>query len=381
MKLPVSARAPESAAAGSQADAKPAAAFPAAFATAPQVIDASTTAHEVAVAELRRLLTAWHHHEPGARLGTDPEELHQLRVTTRRIDAVLGLFKRQLPATLVRARKGTKAVLRHLGTTRDLDVQLAELAQYCAGLGAEERVAAEPLRVRLEGERMRARTRMIRALDSEPTRRWLESLTRATAAGSDTDGSDRAMRVMPQRVQRRFRKLRKSVGKLRVRSPMDDYHQVRRRAKQLRYATECGALMFGKSADELLKALRRLQNGLGAHQDAYMAQNRLAALAADPASGLPPATLFLMGRLAEHHARITAQTRRTLARSWRKVRGRRWKALRARLAELRESAAMLSDLLPARAARATCDEPLTYESPETPAGAHASAPEPRPLRH
>ena len=110
-----------------------------------------------------------------------------------------------------------------------------------------------------------------------------------------------------------------------------------------------------------------------------MAQNRLAALAADPASGLPPATLFLMGRLAEHHARITAQTRRTLVRSWRKVRGRRWKALRARLAELRESAAMLSDLLPARAARATCDEPLTYESPETPAGTHASAPEP--LRH
>ena len=65
----------------------------------------------------------------------------------------------------------------------------------------------------------------------------------------------------------------------------------------------------------------------------------LGMLAADPASGLPPETLFLMGRLAEHHACRTAEVHRTLTRSWRKVRGRRWRALRARLAELSRSAA------------------------------------------
>src|SRR2546430_7601288 len=51
----------------------------------------------------------------------------------------------------------------------------------------------------------------------------------------------------------------------------------------------------------------------------------------DLANGLPAATLFLMGRLAEHHAGTTAQARKTLTRSWRKVRGKRWRALRARL--------------------------------------------------
>jgi CHAD domain-containing protein len=120
---------------------------------------------------------------------------------------------------------------------------------------------------------------------------------------------------------------------------MEDYHLVRRRAKQLRYATECSAVMFGKPADDMLKALRRLQDKLGAHQDACMAQNRLAAIAANPASALPPRTLFLMGRLAEHYARVTGETRRTLTRSWRKVRGKRWKTLRARLGELHDSAA------------------------------------------
>src|SRR6516165_11506420 len=119
MKIPVSAKEPEAADA---AELTPAA-TPAPSGAEP-TFDTST-AHGVAIAELRRLLAAWLRHEPGARLGHDPEELHQLRVTARRIDATLGLFKRQLPAALVRARKPTKAILRSLGAARDLDVQLS----------------------------------------------------------------------------------------------------------------------------------------------------------------------------------------------------------------------------------------------------------------
>jgi CHAD domain-containing protein len=226
-------------------------------------------------------------------------------------------------------------------------VQLSELARYCANRSDEERAAAEPLRALLEKERARARVRMIRGLDAEPTRRWLETLSQATGAeAAGANGADPALVVMPERVRRRFRKLRKSVRKLRPRSSMEDYHLVRRRAKQLRYATECGADLFGKPADEMLKALRRLQDKLGGHQDACMAQGRLAALAAEPASGLPPTTLFLMGRLAEHYARVAGDARRTLTRSWRKVRGKRWKALRARLAELHDSAEAANGVLP-----------------------------------
>jgi CHAD domain-containing protein len=344
MKLPLNAQEPEPVDAGSS-DLAPAVA--AALAEGADGFDLTTSARTVAIAELRRLLAAWRQHEPGARRGEDPEELHQLRVTARRIDATLGLFKRQLPAALVRARKPTKSVLRSLGAARDLDVQLSELAHYCGGLPAEERATAEPLRARLESERARARARMVRSLDAEPTRRWLETLSQATSAeDAAANGADPAMVVMPDRVQRRFRKLRKSVRRLRPKSSMEDYHLVRRRAKQLRYATECGAVLFGKPADEMLKALRRLQDKLGAHQDACMAQSRLAGIAADPVSGLPPTTLFLMGRLAEHYAQVTGETRRTLARSWRKVRGKRWKALRARLGELHDGAEAASDARP-----------------------------------
>jgi CHAD domain-containing protein len=373
MKLPPTPREPELAA--NAAEVAPATA--AALLPDEPNPDLSMTAHDVAIAELRRLLAAWRRYEPGARLGQDAEELHQLRVTTRRIDATLGLFKRQLPQVLVQARKTTKAVLRTLGAARDLDVQLAELAQYTARLPDAERAAAEPLRTHLESERTRARARMVRALDSEPTRRWLETLSLAGAERGDWQGAERALVVMPQRVRRRFRKLRKSVGKLRAKSSMEDYHLVRRRAKQLRYATECGATMFGKPADELLRVLRRLQDRLGAHQDAYMAQNRLAALAADPASGLPPATLFLMGRLAEHNLRVTQQARETLTRSWRKVRGKRWKVLRARLAELRDRAATANGagLVAETAAEANGTATTTPPAGQTPQS------EVRPVKH
>ncbi|HEY4447249.1 MAG TPA: CHAD domain-containing protein [Steroidobacteraceae bacterium] len=343
-----------------------------------QAFDLTTSARAVAIAELRRLLAAWREHEPGARLGEDPEELHQLRVTARRIDATLGLFKRQLPAALVRARKSTKAVLRSLGAARDLDVQLNELAHYCADLSDEERAAAEPLRALLERERERARARMIRSLDAEPTRRWLETLAQATAAeAAGANGADPALIVMPERVRRRFRKLRKSVRRLRPRSSMEEYHLVRRRAKQLRYATECGADVFGKPADEMLRALRRLQDTLGAHQDACMAQGRLAAIAADAASGLPPTTLFLMGRLAEHFAGVSGDTRRTLVRSWRKVRGKRWKTLRTRLTELHDSAEAANGALAVIEAQGSA--PPAH--PETAFAEPPPGTEPRALKH
>jgi CHAD domain-containing protein len=218
---------------------------------------------------------------------------------------------------------------------------------------------------------------MVRALDSEPTRRWLETLALASAQASAGNGAfaDRAMVVMPERVRCRFRKLRKSVCRLRTKSSMEDYHAVRRRAKQLRYAIESGAGMFGKPAEEMLKALRRLQDKLGAHQDADMARKRLSALAADPAIGLPSATLFLMGRLAEHHAGTTAEARKTLTRSWRKVRGKRWRALRAKLGELSDTTRESNHDAPAPPARV--DEPALAAISLEP----APQPEMRPIKH
>jgi CHAD domain-containing protein len=299
--------------------------------------ESPATAHELALADLHRLLHAWHRHEPGTRLGEDPEELHQLRVTVRRVDATLSLFKHNLPKALVQTRKTGKGLLRALGAARDLDVQLMKLAAFCATLPEGERAAAEPLRERLEAECARAHARLARVLDAATTQHWIESLTEAgnTRAAADADS---ALEVLPGRVRQRYRKLRKTVRRLPNHASMEQYHEVRRRAKQLRYAIESGLSLFGKPAEDMLKALRQLQDRLGAHQDAHIACERLAAIAADTERPLPPATLFLMGRLAERYADSTSRVDKALERSWRRVRGKRWKALRGRLVELMERA-------------------------------------------
>ncbi|MBS0379709.1 MAG: CHAD domain-containing protein [Proteobacteria bacterium] len=295
----------------------------------------SLSAQALALSALRHYLSDWIHHEPGARRGQDPEELHQLRVAARRIEATLGLLRDQLPSRLAGARTNAKGVLRMLGAARDLDVQLEELRTYCEDLPEAERAAALPLEARLEEQRGRARTRMVAALDSEATRHWLEALDIASVEPGRGAGRDapRALTVMPERIKACYRKLRKAVGSLHAASAPDDFHRVRRRAKRLRYALECGRELYGRPADDVLKSLRRLQEELGHFQDANMARARLAVLAGD-SSPLPPQTLFLMGRLAERHAHGTRGARKRLERSWRKLRGRRWKALRARMSEL-----------------------------------------------
>src|SRR5579863_3416634 len=168
----------------------------------PARVESSLAVGEAALTQMHRLLGAWLTHEPGARLGHDPEDLHQLRVTARRIDATLSLFRQHLPPALVKARKTAKALLRSLGATRDLDVQLAGLNAYCEELPEEERRALEPLKERLTIERARARARMLRALDSEPTRRWIQTLAAATEAqpaanDSGASGAATVAAVMP----------------------------------------------------------------------------------------------------------------------------------------------------------------------------------------
>jgi triphosphatase len=341
--------------------------------------DLAASAQQVALAQLRRHLTAWIHHEPGARLGSDPEELHQLRVAARRIEATLGLFKHQLPPRLVHARQGAKGVLRALGSVRDLDVQLAELRRYSSALPSAERAAAAPLRSRLEQERGRTHQRMLGTLDSEATRHWLEALDHASAnfTAPGASSAPQAATVIPERVRGRFRKLKKAVRKLTSRSTMEEYHSVRRRAKQLRYAIECGAEMFCKPAEEMLKVLRRLQDGLGVQQDASMAKNRLAALAAE-GSPLPPETLFFMGRLAEHHLGETRQARKTLTRSWRRVNGKRWKGLRARMQELSDAAIIAQAMMQESSLSAVSAQLAAAPAAED---ALLTVPEPRALRH
>jgi triphosphatase len=297
---------------------------------APTAVDASMTMIEVALANLRRHLSAWHLHEPGARLGDDPEELHDMRVAGRRLEAVLRQFRSSLPPSFLRIRPTLKTVLRALGHARDLDVALSELETFSREMPKSDRDSVEPLKQHLVSERDRARARMLSVLDSiwvQKNLQELASLLAAPAAASQQSSPELALNVSPHLIRRRYRKLRKCAELLRSDASMEAYHQVRGQVKKLRYTLEAVAVIYGKPADQMLRALRRWQEKLGVQQDAAVASLRLKDIASGPPKGIPPETLFLMGRLAEHYARVAVRARKRYANAYRKVR-ERWKRLR-----------------------------------------------------
>ncbi len=297
---------------------------------APTAVDSSMAIVDVALANLRRYLSAWHLHEPGARLGDNPEELHDLRIAGRRLDAILRQFRSSLPASFVRIRPTLKKILRALGDARDLDVALGELEMFGRELPESDRDSIEPLKQYLVSERVRARARMLSVLDSVSVQENLQKLTALLAApsvASQQSSPELALNVAPELIRRRYRKVRKSANLLTSDSSMEAYHAVRGLVKKFRYTLEAVAAIYGKPADEMLRTLRRWQEKLGVQQDAAVAIRRLKALASAPPKGIPPETLFLMGRLAEHYASAAVRARKLYTKGYRKVRGR-WKRLR-----------------------------------------------------
>jgi triphosphatase len=295
-------------------------------------VDASMTVAEVAMANLRRYLAAWHLHEPGARLGDDPEELHDLRVAGRRLDAVLRQFQSFLPPEFLKVRTTLKSVLTALGHARDLDVAMGELQIFHRKLPKSDRVALEPLKEHLMSERDRARAQMLSVLDSIWVQKNLQELTSlltAPVAALETSAADLALHTSPGLIRQRFRKLRKRADLLGTDSSTDDYHEVRGQVKKLRYALEAVAALYGKPANDMIRALRRWQENLGLQQDAAVAMQRLNDLAGAKPKGIPAETLFLMGRLAERHLGAARQARKRCATGYRKVR-EKWKRLRTK---------------------------------------------------
>src|ERR1700760_794285 len=179
---------------------------------APTEVEPSMRVQEIAFANLRRYLSAWHQHEPGARLGDDPEGLHDLRVAGRRLDAVLRQFGPYLPPSLVKMRPTLQKTLRALGNARDLDVALLELEAFTGKLSEADQASLEPLKEHLVAERNRARAKMLAALDSSAVLKGFEQLSLTLAqprdpANENFEGS--ADTAVPTLIKARYKKVRK----------------------------------------------------------------------------------------------------------------------------------------------------------------------------
>lgn len=240
-------------------------------------------------------------HDPGTRLGSDPEELHQLRVATRRLRAFLRAGSDLLdPAAAELLREELRWLGSTLGPVRDLDVLIAHLEVELGSLGDDAPQGRKLVRT-LERSRRSARRRLLVALDSPRYFALLDALEAPFA--TIADGPSLAAIHAAE-----HRRLRKAVAALAADSPDEELHAARIKVKRARYAGEL------RNDSEYVRSAKRLQDILGEHQDAVVAATELRALAVR----MPDAALAV-GRLVEREA-ARADARR---KQWRKA----WKQL------------------------------------------------------
>ena len=138
--------------------------------------------------------------------------------------------------------------------------------------------------------------------------------------------------------------MRKYARRLDENSPPDAYHEVRIRAKRLRYTLDAFASLYGAAAQEYIRALAKLQTVLGEYNDSKVREQRFAQLVAR-APRLPPSTSFMVGRLVERDAHAAEKFRKSFARAYRRIRRRRWREL----GEVMKAVAQASPLPPSTA--------------------------------
>jgi CHAD domain-containing protein len=286
-------------------------------------VDAEVTAQmpaSVAVATvLLRLLDTMELNLDGVLRDIDTEFLHDLRVSVRRTRSAIKLLGDVLPGGLAEQYAAEFKWLGDLTTpTRDLDVHLLGFGPMAAHLVAASEADLEPFRAYLMRRRTREFRRLVAGLRSARfkaiTDHWRKALTEVRDAG----GPRKRRREPTARVLaigttgRAFRRIVHKGGAITQDSPPESLHDLRKRAKELRYLLEFFAplhdpLVYRKVVGDL----KQLQDCLGEFQDSQVQREEIRALAdamlAERAA--PAATLLGMGEIAANLAISQAEAR------------------------------------------------------------------------
>ena len=298
-------------------------------------VDAEITASmpaSVAVARLLlRLLDTLERNVDGVLRDIDTEFLHDLRVAVRRSRSAIKLLGEVLPADLAEHYKTEFKWLGDLTTpTRDLDVHLLGFGPMTAQLVAASPADLEPLRAFLVRRRAREFRRLAAALRGPRFRAitddWRKALLEIRDAGAP--GKRRrpptAAELALSTTGRAFRRIAAHGAAITADSPPESLHDLRKRAKELRYLLEFFAPLHDPVAyRKVVGDLKSLQDCLGDFQDSQVQREEIHALAdamlAERAA--PAATLLAMGEIAAKLTLGQAEARADFARRFARFAG------------------------------------------------------------
>jgi len=251
-------------------------------------------------------------HDPGVRLGADPEDVHQFRVATRRLRSDLRTFSPVLDPAWARClRAELRWLAEVVGAVRDNDVLTERLRGQARTLPPADADATAALLERLADQGAAARTAMLDALRTTRHDDLLDLLVAAAEQPVLADTEKKSANWLVTGVVRgQWRRLARAVDTL-AEPPSDtELHQVRILAKRCRYAAEAAV----PAACNRAARFAEVQTVLGDLHDAIVAEAWLRAAAA----GLPGSALAAGELIAVQREENTRQ-RAAWPKTWRRA--------------------------------------------------------------
>lgn len=256
---------------------------------APLQLDQDLTAWDAFVVIARQCLQHLRANEDCARLGKDPEGVHQLRVGIRRLRAAFSLFGTVLPDEHRRHFvEELRWAQQSFGPARDWDVFIGETLTPLA-----QRLPEQDSLVRLMQAATAARDQAYRQVTTTLNERrytrlqlqldlWLESGANQGGGAIENPPWLRPVSAVAREVLAiRHRKLRKLAKKFHILSD-EGRHQLRINAKKARYAAEFFRSLFPrKQAQRYARVLADTQDCLGSMNDAVVGHALVDALTRD----------------------------------------------------------------------------------------------------
>lgn len=250
----------------------------------PEPIESPGVLPEDTIAEAGRKIMRYHFarmlaHEAGTRLGEDIEDLHKMRVATRRMRAAFVVLESAYEQRIVKAyMKGLRNTGRVLGRVRDLDVMITKARIYQRELPENQQSEMEPLIEEWLSTRETLRQEMLVYLDSDAyqtfKRKYNIFLSTPNAGAhpvpKDAPHPSRVMELTPVMIYDRMAAVRAYDPWL-VDASIELLHALRIEIKYLRYTVEFFREVLGPDVDAVIDMMKTMQDHLGDLNDTQIA--------------------------------------------------------------------------------------------------------------
>jgi CHAD domain-containing protein len=249
------------------------------------------------------------------RLGGESEDVHQMRVATRRMRSVLRVARPLLkPGWEAPLRAKLRWLGRQLGEARDLDVQIAYFTDQANTVKPTDRSAFERFIAYLQQKRSKVQHQLVRHLRRSRYVTLLNRLIPAVRAPATVPNADV---TLPYLAGKAFKKLRKAAKELNDSASSNaKWHCVRIRAKRARYAAELAELCAGRAATQFIDQIKLIQDQLGDIQDAVLAEQHLRRFTSKKAGRH---SAFLTGQMVERQRQRRRAAKQAFSSTWKKV--------------------------------------------------------------